>query len=82
MAGMDKKRFPPSAIALILFAALCLGYIVSYFLLGTTYHDTGPGPPYISRIFDYSWQERLYEPAAKVESWFIGGQVVTGFNKY
>jgi hypothetical protein len=75
----EGRRLSSLAATLTLTLVLLLGYIVSYCLLGTVYDEPGPGPPYRTRMFAYAWQERLFEPAAMVESRLIGGTVHTAY---
>ena len=52
-------------------------YVLAYIALGTA-ATAMIGPRSLNvRVYSYEWQERLFRPAAKVESAFFGREIET-----
>jgi len=66
----------PILAALAIVLTLPLGYIGGYFWLGVMFDASNSAPPpYLFRLYRYEWLAEGFRPAAKVESWFLGGHV-------
>jgi hypothetical protein len=76
-----KKADWPVVAAMVLAVALVAPlalYVGGYFALAKT--TTGVGPRKATeRLYDSAWQFRIFQPAAKVEAFLTGTEIITGF---
>ena len=79
MAGMDEKRRPPLITLAVIVVALLVPtlYGLAYIALGTAATATIGPQSFSVRVYSYEWQERLFRPAAKVESAWSGQEIET-----
>src|SRR5262245_59242784 len=83
MLPMSFGRFAFAAMLIFAIVALPLSaYVASYFYLGER-SDLPPGMGMgsgirIERIYPHEWQPYVFQPAANVEQWLRGVDVVIG----
>jgi uncharacterized RDD family membrane protein YckC len=79
MPGMDEPRQPGLLPIAIIVVALLVStlYVGAYASLGSAGTATIGPRTYTLRVYSHEWQERLFRPAAKVESALSGREIDT-----